>query len=85
MLLTRGEEQWKVEKKRKWPWSHTKGSLRKQPTFGDVTTGLHANCWLFSQAIMRGCLTGKIWVFWISGRLWEVSFFFTITTHQCKF
>ena len=43
MLLTRGYEQWKVEKKRKWPWSHMKGSLRKQPTFGDVTTGFPAN------------------------------------------
>ena len=43
MLLTRGYEQWKVEKKRKWPWSHMKGSLRKQSTFGDVTTGLPAN------------------------------------------
>ena len=43
MLLTRDYEQWKVEKKRKWPWSHMKGSLRKQPTFGDATTGFPAN------------------------------------------
>ena len=43
MLLTRSEEQWKVEKKRKCPWSHMKGILRKQPTFGDAATGLPAN------------------------------------------
>ena len=60
-------------------------ALVSQTSFGGETSGSIAKCRLFSQAITRGCLTGKIWVFWISGRLWEVSFFFSFATHQCKF
>ena len=37
-------------------------ALVSQTSFGGETSGSVAKCPLFSRAVMRGCLTGKIWV-----------------------
>ena len=37
-------------------------ALVSQTPFGGETSGSVAKCRLFSRAVMRGCLTGKIWV-----------------------
>ena len=60
-------------------------ALVSQMSFGGETSDSIAKCRLFSQAIMRGCLTGKIWVFWISGPFVKLVFSLALPLTSANF